>query len=60
MPRYRVTIIEVITNWKRIEMDAESPEALVERIEEFGDYDPDELDPRTVEVAALDIVPIED
>lgn len=58
MPRYRVTIIEVITNWKRVERDAESAEALVERIEELGDYDPDELDPQTVEVTACDVVPI--
>lgn len=60
MPRYRVTITEVITNWKRIEMEAESPEALVEHVEELGDYDPDELDPQTVDVTAADIVPVDD
>jgi hypothetical protein len=60
MPRYRVTITEVITNWKRVEMEAESPEALVERIQDLGDYDPDELDPQTVEVMATDVVPVHD
>ena len=60
MPRYRVTITEVITNWKRVEMEAENPEALVRRIEELGDYDPDELDPQTVEVTATDVVPVHD
>ena len=60
MPRYHVTITEVITNWTRLEMEAESPEMLVERIEERGDYDPDALDPQTVEVTATDIVPVDD
>ena len=60
MPRYHVTITEVITNWKRLEMEAESPVALVKRIEERGDYDPDALDPQTVEVTATDIVPVDD
>ena len=60
MPRYRVTITEVITNWKRVEMEAESPEALDHRIEELGDYNPDELDPQTVEVTATDIVLVND
>jgi hypothetical protein len=58
VPRYFVTITEVITNWKRIEMEAESPEALVERIIERGDYDPEALDPQTVEVTATDITPV--
>jgi hypothetical protein len=33
---------------------------LVERIEEGGDYDPDTLDPQTVEVTASDILPVYD
>ena len=60
MPRYHVTVTEVIINWKRLEMEAESPVALVKRIEERGDYDPDALDPQTVEVTATDIVPVDD
>ena len=60
MPRYHVTVTEVIINWKRLEMEAESPVALVKRIEERGDYDPDTLDPQTVEVTARDIVPVDD
>jgi hypothetical protein len=59
MPRYRVTITEVITNWKRVEMEAGSPEELAKRIEELGDYDTDELDPQTVEVTATDIMPVD-
>lgn len=55
MARYYVTITEVITNWNRIEMEAESPEALEHRIVEEGDYDPDSLQPQTVEVLATDI-----
>ena len=58
MPRYFVTITEVITSWKRIEMEANSPEALEDRILEDGDYDPDALEPQTVEVFAVDIAPV--
>ena len=59
MPRYHVTITEVSTNWKRIQMEAESPEELERRIIELGDYDPEELETQTLEVMASDIVPAE-
>lgn len=58
--RYHVTVTEVITNWKRVEMAADSPEAVVRRIVEHGDYDPDDLDPQTVEVTATGITPVDE
>jgi hypothetical protein len=59
MPRFYVTITEVFTNWKRLEMDAESPEELQRRIVDCGDYDPEAIEPRTLEVTASDIVLVE-
>jgi hypothetical protein len=53
MPKYRVTITETITNCSTLVMEAKDPEFLSRRIEDDGEYDPDQLEPQTVEVSAF-------
>ena len=59
MPNFYVTITEVFTSRKRIAMEAESPEDLQRRIVDCGDYDPETIEPQTLEVTVSDIVLVE-
>lgn len=48
--KFLVTITEVITNSATVEIEGRSEEDVRHRIEEQGEYEPDSLEPQTVEV----------
>ncbi len=57
MGRYRVTVVETITNWIYVEVEAGSPEEANVRAEDL--YDPDAFHDSRIEIDCFDAVPVE-
>lgn len=52
--RYQVTVVETITNWIYVEVEAENPDDAKEKAEDL--YDPDAFHDSRIEIDCLDVV----
>jgi hypothetical protein len=56
MAYFRLTVVETVTNWGYIELEAASPKEAEQQAQE--EYDPDQLEHSSVEVQCFDAVEI--
>lgn len=54
--RYRVTVVETITNWILVEVEADNPEDAKVKAEDS--YDPDAFHNSSIEIDCSDVVPL--